>query len=58
MNRDYHPVITKLLAPTQPKRATRDVTALPKGSKEHLRRQNAKRAVVSASLPHSKSFGK
>jgi hypothetical protein len=58
MNREFRRIMPKFSAIEQPRRTTRAVAQLPKGSREILRRFQGKRSVTSPSLPHSKSFGK
>ncbi len=59
MNREPRRIPPKLLATTQKRRATKETAALPKGSKEALRKGGkGKKAALSPSQPHSKSFGR
>ena len=59
MNREPRRIAPKQLATTQKRRSTRETAALPKGSKDMLKKTGrAKRASVSPSQPHSKSFGR
>ena len=62
MNREPRRIPPKLLATTEKRRATREVAALPKGSKEVLRKgrkgRKGKIISLSPSQPHSKSFGR
>lgn len=59
MNREPRRIPPKFLATTQKRRSTREVAALPKGSKEALRKgRKGKIIPLSPSQPHSKSFGR
>lgn len=59
MNREPRRITPKLLATPLKRRATREVAALPKGSKELLRKTGKGRmAALSPSQPHSKTFGR
>jgi len=59
MNREPRRIPPKLLATSQKRRATKEVAALPKGSKEVLRKGGkGKNFRLSPSQPHSKSVGR
>lgn len=56
MNREPRRIPPKALGALPDRRVTREEAKLPKGSKEALRRSG--KHAYSASLPHSKTFGK
>ena len=58
MNREPRRIRPKSLAASEKRRIFKEVAALPKGSKEMLKRANGKKAISSPSQPHSKKFGK
>jgi hypothetical protein len=59
MKREPRRIPPKPLAASQKRRATREVAALPKGSKEKLRRTGKGKIVAaSPSQPHSKTLGR
>jgi len=59
MNREPRRIRPKSLAVSEKRRMVKEVAALPKGSKEMLRKTGkGKKAMGSPSQPHSKSFGK
>jgi hypothetical protein len=59
MNREPRRIPPKLLATSEKRRVTREVAALPKGSKEILRKGGKGKMIsFSPSQPHSKTFGR
>jgi len=59
MNREPRRIPPKLLATTQKRRATRELAALPKGSKELLRKGGKRKMIsLSPSQTHSKTLGR
>jgi hypothetical protein len=58
MNREPRRIAPKTLATTQKRRTTREVAALPKGTKDVLRQGKKKSTTLSPSQPHSKYFGR
>jgi hypothetical protein len=58
MSREPRRIEPKSLGRTQKRRATREVAALPKGSKNIFRKPGKGRAASSPSQPHSKTFGR
>ena len=59
MNREPRRIRPKSLAVSEKRRMVKEVAALPKGSKEILRKTGkGKKAIGSPSQPHSKNFGK
>jgi len=59
MNREPRRIQPKSLATAQKRRTSRELAALPKGSKEALRKGGkGKIAPLSPSQPHSKTFGR
>ena len=59
MNREPRRIRPKSLAAAEKRRVVKEVAALPKGSKEMLRKNGkGKKIALSPSQPHSKSFGR
>jgi hypothetical protein len=58
MSRDSRQTSPKLFARGRQRRATREVAALPKGSKGKLEITGKRNISLSPSQPHSKSFGR
>jgi hypothetical protein len=59
MNREPRRIPPKALAKTQKRRTTREVAALPKASKDLLKKGGKRKIIaLSPSQPHSKSFGR
>jgi hypothetical protein len=59
MTREPRRIRPKSLASSEKRRTIKDVTALPKGSKEMLRKGGkGKKGALSPSQPHSKTYGR
>jgi hypothetical protein len=58
MTREPRRIRPKALASSEKRRVSREVAALPKGAKEILKGGKSKKANMSPSQPHSKTFGK
>jgi hypothetical protein len=59
MAREPRRIRPKSLAASEKRRTTKEVAALPKGSKEMLRKGGkGKKGTLSPSVPHSKTYGR
>lgn len=59
MNREPRKIRPKMLAASEKRRMLKEVAALPKGSKDMLRKpRKGKKVIGSPSQPHSKSVGR
>jgi hypothetical protein len=55
MNREPRRIAPRILATQQQRRATREVAALPKGSKTLLNKKTTRNIGLSPSLPHTQN---
>ena len=58
MTRDFRRIPPKLAAGVPQRRATREIAALPKGSKRILNNTGGRNVLLSPSQPHSKTCGR